>query len=136
MSGYLIALGQRDASVLRRFEHFCALEGLRVDRSLEDADVVEAFLSISCSSLRAHSLGTYRSTLRRIGGAPPTPRGFPASLAPPPYSEPDLVALWARASHQAPSSDVELRDATRACRNPLAHCENRLLSVRLADFCR
>ncbi|MHB8440394.1 MAG: hypothetical protein ACYDD4_14735 [Acidimicrobiales bacterium] len=107
MSGYLMALGQRDASVLRRFEEFCALEGLRVDRSLGDADVVEAFLTISCSTLRAHSLGTYRSTLRRLGGAPPTNREFPASLAPPPYSEHDLVALWSRAQHQGSRARID-----------------------------
>ncbi|HUY42253.1 MAG TPA: hypothetical protein VMU98_00665 [Acidimicrobiales bacterium] len=95
-----MALGQRDASVLRRFEEFCALEGLTVDRALENGDVVEAFLTISCSTLRAHSLGTYRSTLRRLGGASRTPRGFAASLAPGPYDERDLAALWSRARSQ------------------------------------
>ncbi|MHB2028475.1 MAG: hypothetical protein ACYCPT_06625 [Acidimicrobiales bacterium] len=69
-----MTLGQRDASVLRRFEEFCALEGLSADRALENGNVVEAFLTINCSTLRAHSLGTYRSTLRRLGDASPTPR--------------------------------------------------------------
>lgn len=95
-----MTLGQRDASVLRRFEEFCALEGLTVDRALENGDVVEAFLTISCSTLRAHSLGTYRSTLRRLGGVSRTPRGFAASLAPAPYHERDLAALWSRARSQ------------------------------------
>ncbi len=95
-----MALGQRDASVLRRFEAFCALEGLSVDRALGDGEVVEAFLSIGCSTLRAHSLGTYRSTLRRLGGAPRTSREFPASLAPAPYHERDVTALWSRARSQ------------------------------------
>ncbi len=101
-----MALGQRDASVLRRFEEFCALEGLRVDRALADAHVVEAFLTISCSTLCAHSLGTYRSTLRRLGGAPRTPRAFSASLAPAPYSERDLAALWSRARSQASAARI------------------------------
>ena len=101
-----MALGQRDASVLRRFEEFCALEGLRFDRSLDDAHVVEAFLTVSCSTLRAHSLGTYRSTLRRLGRAPRTTREFPASPAPPPYGTRDLAALWSRARHQASRARV------------------------------
>jgi len=107
-----VALGQRDASVLRRFEEFCALEGLRVDRALEGSDVIEAFLTIGCSTLRAHSRGTYRSTLRRLGGAPPTTRGFPASLAPAPYGEADLAALWSRANHQ--TSRTRIANATVA----------------------
>src|SRR5665213_272008 len=69
-----MGLDQRDASVLRRFEHFCAVEGLTFDGAFHDAHVVEAFLLIGCSTLSAHSLGTYRSTLRRIGGAPQTTR--------------------------------------------------------------
>ena len=100
-----MALGQRDASVLRRFEEFCALEGLAVDRALKNADAVEAFLTIGCSTLRAHSLGTYRSTLRRRGSFP-TSRQFPASPAPLPYSERDLAALWSRARSQASRARV------------------------------
>jgi integrase len=107
-----MALGQRDASVLRRFEAFCALEGLRVEGALNDGNIVEAFLSIGCSSLRAHSLGTYRSTLRRLGGAAPTSRGFPASLAPAPYGTRELAALWARARGQ--SSRARIDNATVA----------------------
>jgi len=106
MSRYsIVALGQRDASVLRRFEEFCALEGLAVDRALKNADAVEAFLTIGCSTLRAHSLGTYRSTLRRRGSFP-TSRQFPASPAPLPYSERDLAALWSRARSQASRARV------------------------------
>ncbi len=105
-----MGLGQRDASVLRRFEEFCALEGLRVDPALGDGEVVEAFLSISCSRLRAHSLGTYRSTRRRRGHAPRTAREFPAARAPAPYSERDLAALWSRARHQA--SERRIANAT------------------------
>jgi hypothetical protein len=103
----VVALDQRDASVLRRFEAFCALEGLRVASALEDGDVVEAFLTIGCSTLRAHSLGTYRSTLRRLGGSPSTSRGFPASVAPAPYGARDVTALWARATHQASPARID-----------------------------
>ena len=105
-----MGLGRRDASVLRRFEEFCALEGLSLDRALDDGDVVEAFVSIGCPALSAHSLGTYRSTLRRLGGATRTPRGFPASPAPVPYDERDLAGLWARANHQA--SRARIANAT------------------------
>lgn len=101
-----MGLGQRDASVLRRFEEFCALEGLTFDGALHDADVIEAFVSIGCSTLSAHSLGTYRSTLRRLGGAPRTTRGFVASPAPAPYDEGDLAGLWSRARHQASRARV------------------------------
>jgi integrase len=106
----VVALGQRDASVLRRFEAFCALEGLRVASALADGDAVEAFLTIGCSTLRAHSLGTYRSTLRRLGGSPLTSRGFPASVAPAPYGTRDLAALWSRANHQG--SRARIANAT------------------------
>jgi integrase len=109
MSGYLMGLGERDASVLRRFEGFCALEGLSVDGALHDGEVVEAFLSISCSRLRAHSLGTYRSTLRRLG-VTRTARPFPASFAPAPYGERDLAALWSRARSQG--SERRIANAT------------------------
>lgn len=105
-----MGLGQRDASVLRRFEGFCALEGLSFDRALDDSDVIETFLTISCSTLCAHSRGTYRSTLRRLGGAPPTTRGFPASVAPAPYDDRDLAGLWARTCHQG--SRARIANAT------------------------
>jgi len=102
-----MGLDQRDASVLRRFEHFCAVEGLTFDGAFHDAHVVEAFLLIGCSTLSAHSLGTYRSTLRRIGGAPQTTRGFPASPAPAPYDDRDLAGLWARANHQTSRARID-----------------------------
>ena len=105
-----MALSQRDASVLRRFEEFCALEGLNFDQAFDNADAVETFVSIGCPTLSAHSLGTYRSTLRRIGGAPRTTRGFPASPAPAPYGEGDLAGLWARVNHQA--SRARIANAT------------------------
>ena len=105
-----MGLGQRDASALRRFEECCALEGLSFDRAVDDADAIEAFVSIGCSTLSAHSLGTYCSTLRRLGGAPRTTRGFPASPAPAPYDEGDLAGLWARANHQA--SRARIANAT------------------------
>ncbi len=101
-----MALGQRDASVLRRFEEFCTREGLRVEVALDDGAVVETFLSIDCSTLRAHSLGTYRSTLCRRGSLAPS-RRFPASPAPLPYSERDLATLWSRARHQASRARIE-----------------------------
>lgn len=100
-------LTQRDASVLRRFEGFCAREGLRV--ALDDDGVVEAFLTISCSGLRPHTLGTYRSTLRRLG---PT-RGageYCASPAPPPYDSAEVAALWSIVRHQ--KSELRVTNAT------------------------
>jgi len=69
--------------------------------------VVEAFLLIGCSTLSAHSLGTYRSTLRRIGGAPQTTRGFRASPVPAPYDDRDLAGLWARANHQTSRARID-----------------------------
>lgn len=105
-----MALGQRDASVLRRFEHFCALEGLRVDSALKDAHVVEAFLEIGCSVLCAHSLGTYRSVLRSLGAPSHVTRGFAPSRAPAPYNEHDVAVLWARAKGQ--SSPLRIANAT------------------------
>jgi len=106
----MMALSQRDVSVLRRFEHFCALEGLTFDGALHDAHVVESFLAIHVAGLAPHSLGTYRSTLRRLGGAPRTPRRYRASPAPPPYNERDLASLWSRARHQA--SRARIANAT------------------------
>jgi integrase len=92
---------QRDASVLRRFEDFCALEGFECDTALCDSAAIEAFLSIACSHLAPHSLGTYRSTLRRLGHAGPSPRRYPGSAAPPPYDDAELAALWSRAASQS-----------------------------------
>jgi len=100
-----MTIGQRDASVLRRFEEFCALEGLTCDPALDDG-APEAFLAIGCRDLAPHSLGTYRSTLRR-GGAPSTGSRFPASPAPMPYDEADLAALWSRARHQPSRARIE-----------------------------
>jgi len=105
-----MVLGQRDASVLRRFEEFCALEGLRSTLALRDAYAIEVFLQVGCSGLAPHTLGTYRSVLRRLGGAGPTSRRFPASPAPRPYDEFDVAALWSRAQHQ--SSERRIANAT------------------------
>jgi integrase len=105
-----MVLGQRDASVLRRFEDFCALEGLRPEAALRDADAIEAFLRIGCRGLAPHSLGTYRSTLRRLGGAGPSANPFPASLAPAPYDDLEIAALWSMAAHQ--SSELRVANAT------------------------
>ncbi len=105
-----MVLGQRDASVLRRFEGFCALEGLGPDLALRDAHVIEAFLQVGCCGLAPHTLGTYRSVLRRLGGAGPATRRFPASPAAPPYDAADVAALWSRARHQ--SSEQRVTNAT------------------------
>jgi hypothetical protein len=96
-----MVLGQRDASVLRRFEDFCVFEGLRPEAALRDADAIEAFLRIECRALAPHSLGTYRSTLRRLGGAPRSTSAFCASAAPPPYDRAEATALWSMATHQS-----------------------------------
>jgi integrase len=106
----VMVLGQRDASVLRRFEEFCALEGLRPEVALRDADAIEAFLRIGCRALAPHSLGTYRSTLRRLGGAPRSTSAFCASPAPPPYDRAEAAALWSMAAHQ--SSALRVANAT------------------------
>ncbi len=106
-----VVLGQRDASVLRRFEAFCAAQGLGpLERTLRDSHAVEAFLSIGCRGLAAHSLGTYRSTLVRLGGASCGPRAFSASPAPAPYDDAQIAALWSMARHQPRASRVT--DAT------------------------
>ncbi len=105
-----MVLGQRDASVLRRFEHFCALEGLGSDLALRDVHVIEAFLSIGCRGLAPHTLGTYRSVLGRLGGTRSMTRRFPASPAPCPYDASDVAVLWSRATHQ--SSERRIRNAT------------------------
>ena len=105
-----MVLGQRDTSVLRRFEEFCALEGLRPELALRDAYAIEAFLQIGCPDLAPHTLGTYRSVLRRVGGAGCTARRFPASPAPRPYDTFDVATLWSRAQHQ--SSERRVANAT------------------------
>lgn len=108
---HLVVLGQRDASVLRRFEAFCAAEGFGPsDPALRDVRVIEAFLAIGCSGLAPHSLGTYRATLVRLGGAPRGTREFSASSAPAPYDDAQIAALWSMARHQSRASRVT--DAT------------------------
>jgi integrase len=101
-----MALNQRDASVLRCFESFCAVEGLTFDVALNDAYAVESFLALDASDLAPHSLGTYRSALRRLGTALRTPRRFAASPSPPPYNERDRAALWSRVNHQGSPARV------------------------------
>ncbi|MGH3732186.1 MAG: hypothetical protein ACRDVC_02220 [Acidimicrobiales bacterium] len=93
-------LRQRDASVLRRFEAFCALEGIpSPDVARGSAAVVEAFLAIGCAHVAPHSRGTYRSTLTRLAGVT-TPSEFPASSAAPPYGPHELTALSSIVTHQ------------------------------------
>lgn len=106
----VMVLSQRDASVLRRFEDFCVLEGLWPEAALSDADAIEAFLRIGCRDLAPHSLGTYRSTLRRLGGAARSTSAFCASPAPPPYDRAEIAALWSMATHQ--SSALRVANAT------------------------
>ncbi|HUX04279.1 MAG TPA: hypothetical protein VMV53_05160 [Acidimicrobiales bacterium] len=102
-----MVLSPRDASVLRRFEDFCALEGLGpAPRALGDAAVIEAFLELGCRGLAAHSLGTYRATLGRLSGARAA-GSFPASLAPAPYGSAEVVALWSMAHHQRSARRVD-----------------------------
>jgi integrase len=104
MSRYsqMAQLSQRDRSVLGRFGAFCAQEGLGpVAAALLDQAVIEAFLALGCRSLAPHSVGTYRSVLVRLSGAPyPSSGRFPASSAPRPYSTSDVAALWSMARHQ------------------------------------
>lgn len=103
-------LRQRDASVLRRFEAFCALEGIaRPQVALRDAALVEAFLALGCSDLAPHSRGTYRSALRRIARVETSDElasPFPASSAAPPYRGGDLASLWSIVAHQPSPSRV------------------------------
>ena len=105
-----MVLSQRDASVLRRFEGFCALEGFVPDRALGDAAAIEAFLAIGCSHLAPHSLGTYGATLRRLGDAGPSTSRFPGSNAPAPYHDAETAALFSRAANQ--SSPLRRLNAT------------------------
>ena len=103
-------LRQRDASVLRRFEAFCALEGLEPTIALSEAAVVEAFLALGCSHLAAHSRGTYRSSLQRIARLDTTDEfasAFPASHAAPPYETRDLAALSSLVAHQPSRARIE-----------------------------
>ncbi|HEY1829006.1 MAG TPA: hypothetical protein VGG38_02055 [Acidimicrobiales bacterium] len=88
--------------MLGRFEGFCALEGLPAPATaLGDGACIEAFLAIGCAGLVPHSLGTYRSVLRRLGGGSVAEaRGFSGSPAPRPYSRFEVTALWSMASHQ------------------------------------
>jgi integrase len=99
----MAGLSQRDRSVLGRFEGFCALEGLPSPATaLRDPACVEAFLAIGCTGLVPHSLGTYRSVLRRLGdGSVAGVRSFPGSPAPRPYSRGEVTALWSMAAHQS-----------------------------------
>lgn len=109
----MVELRQRDRSVLSRFETFCALEGREPMAALCDAAAVEAFLAIGCPGLAAHSLGTYRSALRRLGEVEANSvfvTGFPASRAPRPYDARDLAALSSMVAHQP--SRARIDDAT------------------------
>jgi integrase len=102
------ALSQRDASVLRRFEVFCAQEGIGTPiRALRDEAIMEAFLVIGCRHLAPHSLGTYRSVLVRLAQvAHRGCRDFPGSRASAPYDALDEVALWSMAEHQSSYSRI------------------------------
>lgn len=98
----MAGLSQRDASVWGRFGAFCALEGLGPPAAaVHDAGSVEAFLAIGCAGLVPHSLGTYRSVVRRLGGgAMAGARSYRASGAPRPYSRAEVAALWSMAQNQ------------------------------------
>lgn len=105
----MATLSPRDASVLRRFEVFCALEGITSPAAWGDEAAVEAFLAIGCSHLAPHSLGTYRSTLARLGGIT-TSSEFPGSRAAHPYDRVELSALWSIVRHQP--SPARIANAT------------------------
>jgi integrase len=95
-------LSQRDASVGRRLELFCAAQGLEVSTR---AEVAEAFVVGGLAGRARATKGTYRSVLRRMAGGPgpelATP--FGGSPAPPPYSGPERAELWALAGAQRSS---------------------------------
>ena len=57
-----MGLDQRDASVLRRFEHFCAVEGLTFDGAFHDAHVV------AYSGVFEHPIRSFRTRLGGIVG--------------------------------------------------------------------
>lgn len=105
-------LSQRDASVLRRFEAFCALEGLGPPAdALAEAAGIEAFLALSCAHLAPHSLGTYRSVLQRLGGTRPLGvTRCPGSAASRPYAGAEVAAIWSMAQSQ--SSALRIANAT------------------------
>ena len=85
-------LSQRDASVGRRLEHFCAAQGLEVSAS---AEVAEAFVVGGLAGRAPATKGTYRSVLRRMaaGARPTVATTFGGSPAPPPYSGPERAEL-------------------------------------------
>jgi integrase len=106
-------ISQRDRSVLRRFEVFCAIEGITSATALGDPAVVEAFLAIGCSRLALHSLGTYRSALRHLGEIEATSSvaaEFPGSRAAHPYDSQELAALSSIVGHQP--SPARIANAT------------------------
>jgi integrase len=105
----MAVLSQRDRSVMARFVAFCAREGVdSPTEALGDEAIVAAFLTIGCSGLKAHSLGTYRSVLARIAGARyrSVPE-FAASLAPRPYTSKEVAALWSMAQNQSSPLRIE-----------------------------
>jgi hypothetical protein len=140
MSRYsqMAVLSQRDASVFGRFGAFCALEGLGpLTEAVGDGACIEAFLTLGCARLVPHSLGTYRSVLRRLGGTSWSGvSGFPGSLAPRPYCAFEVAALDSMAEHQSSPARIrrakvllatmvgaglhpaELAGPTRPCPNP------------------
>ena len=95
-------LSQRDASVGRRLELFCAAQGLELGAR---AEVAEAFVVGGLAGRAPSTKGTYRSVLRRMAGGPrpelATP--FGGSPAPPPYTGRERAELWALAGAQRSS---------------------------------
>jgi len=111
MSRYIqmVALSQRDRSVMARFMAFCASEGLESSSdALHDEAVVATFLAIGCRGLVPHSLGTYRSVLARVAGCDfSSVYEFEASAAPRPYTSKEVAALWSMANNQSSSLRIE-----------------------------
>jgi integrase len=111
MSRYpqMVALSQRDRSVMARFVSFCAREGVgSPSEAVRDQAVVASFLVTGCKGLAPHSLGTYRSVLSRVAGCDyRLVFEFEASPAPRPYTSKEVGALWSMAQNQSSSLRVE-----------------------------
>jgi integrase len=90
---------QRDTSVGRRLESFCAAQGLELSTR---AEVAEAFVVTGLAGRARSTRGTYRSVLRRraAGPKPVVATAFGGSPAMAPYSSPERAELWSMAGAQ------------------------------------
>ena len=105
----VMVLSQRDASVLRAPRtSACSKDCGPRPRTRRRRH--RGVLANRVSRPGAALTGTYRSTLRRLGGAARSTSAFCASPAPPPYDRAEIAALWSMATHQ--SSALRVANAT------------------------